>query len=137
MDGRTSSRQQGTWNRWHDALSRYATDVHRRGGHGPRFPRHPSDWRAFAETETAADLVAAPLLGISARSAFVSATVVLVAFVIAGTGLAAILYSSLLAGIDDAAAGRVRDVVAALQFDPVTELDPRSSRLINASSPCK
>ncbi len=62
--------------------------------------------------------------GISARSAFVSATVVLVAFVIAGTGLAAILYSSLLAGIDDAAAGRVRDVVAALQFDPVTELDP-------------
>ncbi len=125
MDGRTSSRQQGTWNRWHDALSRYATDVHRRGGHGPRFPRHPSDWRAFAETETAADLVAAPATGGESRAVGVRiGHGVLVAFVIAGTGLAAILYSSLLAGIDDAAAGRVRDVVAALQFDPVTELDP-------------
>lgn len=62
--------------------------------------------------------------GISARSAFVSATVVLVAFVIAGAGLAVILYSSLLAGIDDAAAGRVRDVVAALEFDAAADLDP-------------
>src|ERR1700712_1107235 len=44
--------------------------------------------------------------GISARSAFVSALVVLVAFVIAGTGLAFILYRSLLGGDGDAAAGR-------------------------------
>jgi signal transduction histidine kinase len=49
--------------------------------------------------------------------------VVLVAFVIAGTGLAFILYRSLLGGVDDAAAGRVRDVVAALQFDAAKDLD--------------
>jgi signal transduction histidine kinase len=61
--------------------------------------------------------------GISARSAFVSATVVLVALTIAGAGLAMILYRSLLAGVDDAAAGRVRDVVSALQFDTAAELD--------------
>jgi len=61
--------------------------------------------------------------GISARSAFASAAVVLVAFVIAGAGLALILYRSLLAGVDDAAAARVRDVVAALQFDAARDLD--------------
>ncbi len=61
--------------------------------------------------------------GISARSAFVSATVVLVALMVAGSGLAIILYRSLLSGVDDAAAGRVRDVVAALQFDTARELD--------------
>jgi signal transduction histidine kinase len=61
--------------------------------------------------------------GISARSAFVSATVVLVAFVIAGAGLALILYRSLLAGVDDAAAARVREVVAGLQYDTAIELD--------------
>jgi signal transduction histidine kinase len=61
--------------------------------------------------------------GISARSAFVSATVVLVAFVIAGAGLAVILYRSLLGGVDDAAAGRVTDIVAALQHDTAAELD--------------
>jgi signal transduction histidine kinase len=61
--------------------------------------------------------------GISARSAFVSATVVLVAFAIAASGLALILYRSLLAGVDDAAAGRVRDVVEALQHDTATEFD--------------
>jgi signal transduction histidine kinase len=61
--------------------------------------------------------------GISARSAFVSASVVLVALMVAGAGLAIILYRSLLSGVDDAAAGRVRDVVAALRFDPATELD--------------
>jgi len=61
--------------------------------------------------------------GISARSAFASAAVVLVAFVIAGVGLALILYRSLLAGVDDAAAARVRDVVAALQFDAARDLD--------------
>jgi signal transduction histidine kinase len=61
--------------------------------------------------------------GISARSAFVSASVVLVAVLVAGAGLAFILYRSLLSGVDDAAAGRVRDVVAALQYDRATELD--------------
>ena len=48
---------------------------------------------------------------------------VLVAFVIAGMSLAVLLYDSLLRGVDDAAAGRVRDVVAALQYDTVAELD--------------
>lgn len=61
--------------------------------------------------------------GISARSAFVAATVVLVAFAVAGAGLAVILYKSLLAGVDDAAAARVGDVVAALQTDTAAELD--------------
>ncbi|WP_293241075.1 HAMP domain-containing sensor histidine kinase [Mycolicibacterium sp.] len=61
--------------------------------------------------------------GISARSAFVSATVVLVALVVAGSGLAIVLYRSLLSGVDEAASGRVRDVVAALQFDTARELD--------------
>lgn len=61
--------------------------------------------------------------GISARSAFVSASVVLVALLVAGAGLAIILYRSLLSGVDDAAAGRVRDVVAALQFDTGAQLD--------------
>ncbi|GAB7072044.1 HAMP domain-containing histidine kinase [Mycobacterium hodleri] len=61
--------------------------------------------------------------GISARSAFVSATVVLVAFVVAGAGLALILYRSLLAGVDDAAAARVGDVIEALHSDTATELD--------------
>lgn len=61
--------------------------------------------------------------GISARSAFVSASVVLVALMVAGSGLAIILYRSLLSGVDDAAAGRVRDIAAALQFDTASELD--------------
>ena len=61
--------------------------------------------------------------GISARSAFVSATVVLVALLVAGSGLAIVLYRSLLSGVDEAASGRVRDVVAALQFDTAKELD--------------
>lgn len=52
-----------------------------------------------------------------------SATVVLVAFVIAGAGLALILYRSLLAGVDDAAAARVADVAAALRYDAPSELD--------------
>ena len=61
--------------------------------------------------------------GISARSAFVSATVVLVTFVIAGSGLAIILNQTLLSSVDDAAAARVRDLVAALRFDTPAELD--------------
>ncbi len=62
--------------------------------------------------------------GIAARSAFVSATVVLVAVMVVGGGLAAILYRSLLSGVDDAAASRVADVVAALKYDTAKDLDP-------------
>jgi signal transduction histidine kinase len=64
-----------------------------------------------------------PSLGIPARSAAVSAIVVLFAFAIAGAGLDAILYRSLLTGVDDAAAGRVRNIVQALQSDPPDDLD--------------
>lgn len=61
--------------------------------------------------------------GIAARAAFVSATVVLVAVIVAGSGLAIVLSRSLLSGVDDAAAGRVHDVLAALQFGAANELD--------------
>ena len=60
--------------------------------------------------------------GISARSAILSATVVFVALAIAGAFLVVVLYRSLLASVD-AAAGRVRDIVAGLAFDPPSELD--------------
>src|SRR5690349_18684373 len=61
--------------------------------------------------------------GISARSAMLSATVVMVAIAVAGAGLLFVLYRSLLSGVDDAAAGRVRDTLAALNFDKPSELD--------------
>ena len=61
--------------------------------------------------------------GISTRSAIVSATVVFVAFAVAGAFLVLVLYRSLLSSIDDAAAGRVRDTLAALAFDKPSELD--------------
>jgi signal transduction histidine kinase len=61
--------------------------------------------------------------GISVRSAAVSGLVTLVALAVAGTGLVAVLYRSLLAGIDDAAAGRVRDIATALQTDIPADLD--------------
>jgi signal transduction histidine kinase len=61
--------------------------------------------------------------GIATRSAIVSATVVLVVFLIAGVGLAVLLYRSLLDGVDDAAAGRVKDIVAAMHSDTIAELD--------------
>jgi len=60
---------------------------------------------------------------ISVRSAIASATVVFVALAIAGGFLVAVLYQSLLSSIDDAAASRVRDTVAALAFDKPAELD--------------
>ncbi len=62
-------------------------------------------------------------LGISARSAAVSAVVVLCALILAGAGLDAVLYRSLLAGVDDAAAARVRDIAAALRSDSLDALD--------------
>ncbi|OMC57677.1 two-component sensor histidine kinase [Mycobacterium sp. IS-836] len=62
-------------------------------------------------------------LGIPARSAAVSAIVVLVGLAFAGAGLDAILYRSLLAGVDDASAGRVRDIAQVLQTNSLNELD--------------
>jgi signal transduction histidine kinase len=47
----------------------------------------------------------------------------LVALTVAGAGLAAVLYRSLLSAVDDAAAGRVRDAVGGLRFDTAEELD--------------
>jgi signal transduction histidine kinase len=67
--------------------------------------------------------VSRPNFGISARSAAVSAIVVLVALTFAGAGLDAILYQSLLAGVDDATAGRVRNIAAALQSNSLNDLD--------------
>ncbi len=62
-------------------------------------------------------------LSISARSAAVSAVVVTVALAVAGAGLEAILYRSLLAGVDDAAAGRVRNIAGSLQSEPSEDLE--------------
>ncbi|HEX4560102.1 MAG TPA: HAMP domain-containing sensor histidine kinase [Mycobacterium sp.] len=61
--------------------------------------------------------------GISTRSAVVSATVVFVALALAGAFLVLVLYRSLLSSVDDGAAGRVRDIVAALALDKPSELD--------------
>lgn len=61
--------------------------------------------------------------GISTRSAIVSATVVLVTMGIAAIGLLFVLYETLETSLDDAAAGRVRDTVASLDFDKPSELD--------------
>ncbi|WP_406817526.1 ATP-binding protein [Mycobacterium sp. M23085] len=66
-----------------------------------------------------------PHWGISARSAAVSALVVLCALSVAGAGLDAILYRSLLAGVDYAAAERVRDIGKALQSASPDDLDSR------------
>jgi hypothetical protein len=63
--------------------------------------------------------------GIAARSAFVSATVVLVALVVAGGGLVVVLDRSLTASLDAAAAARLQDVAAGLQTDTAGELDAR------------
>jgi hypothetical protein len=68
-------------------------------------------------------------LGISARSAAVSAIVVLFALTLAGAGLDTILYRSLLAAAD-AAAGRVRDIAGALQSNSINDLD---STLLNTN----
>lgn len=52
-----------------------------------------------------------------------SAIVVLCALSVAGAGLDAILYRTLLTGVDYAAAERVRDITKALQFDSPEDLD--------------
>jgi signal transduction histidine kinase len=64
-----------------------------------------------------------PNLGISARSAAVSAIVVLVALALAGGGFVTILYQSLLEGVDDATAGRVGHIVEALRSNSPDKLD--------------
>jgi signal transduction histidine kinase len=64
-----------------------------------------------------------PHLGISARSAAVSAIVVLCALTVAGAGLDAILYRSLLADVDYASGERVRDIGKALQSDSPDDVD--------------
>jgi signal transduction histidine kinase len=65
-----------------------------------------------------------PRLGsIAARSAFVSATVVLVALTVAGAALVLLLFRSLLSGLDAVAAGRIHDIAAGLQFDTPQDLD--------------
>ncbi len=56
--------------------------------------------------------------------------VVLVALTLAGLGLDLIFYRSLLASVDDAAAGRVRAIVHALQSDSPDDLD---SALLNTN----
>ena len=62
--------------------------------------------------------------GISARSALVAATVVFVALTAAGAILAAVLYRSMLSGIDSTAAARVGDVAANLEAGGAAGLDP-------------
>ena len=57
------------------------------------------------------------------RSAMISAAVVLVAMTLVGGALAGLLYRQLLADVDDAAARRVGDVAASLQFDSAPDLD--------------
>jgi signal transduction histidine kinase len=59
----------------------------------------------------------------SARSALVSATVMLVALTVAGAILLSVLYFSLLSAADDAAASRLRDITKALQSEPTPDLD--------------
>lgn len=61
--------------------------------------------------------------GISARSAFVAASVVFVALGIAGLVLAAVLYRSMLSGVDNAAAARVAQVAAGIARGGPAALD--------------
>jgi signal transduction histidine kinase len=62
--------------------------------------------------------------GISARSALVAATVVFVALTAAGAILAAVLYRSMLSGIDSTAAQRVGDLAGSLENGGAAGLDP-------------
>jgi signal transduction histidine kinase len=70
-----------------------------------------------------ARLLRLPSLGISARSAVISAAVVLVALTFAGVTFDLILYRSLLSAIDEATAGRVHAIVAALHSDSPDDLN--------------
>ncbi|MEM6106321.1 HAMP domain-containing sensor histidine kinase [Mycobacterium sp. 050272] len=61
---------------------------------------------------------------ISARSALVSATVILVALVMAGAILLLVLYFALVSAADDAAASRLRDIAKTLQSEATPDIDP-------------
>jgi signal transduction histidine kinase len=61
--------------------------------------------------------------GISGRSAVVSGSAVLIAWVIAGAALIVVLNTTLLKDVDAAAADRVGDVASALRDDPPSALD--------------
>ena len=65
-----------------------------------------------------------PTWGISGRSAFVAAAVVFVALALAGAVLATVLYRSMLAGVDSAAAARVSDIASALDSGGIAEISP-------------
>jgi signal transduction histidine kinase len=62
--------------------------------------------------------------GVSARSAFVAASVVFVVLVIAGGGLAAVLYRTMLSGVDSAAAGRVSEIADDVQSAGPAGVEP-------------
>lgn len=61
---------------------------------------------------------------ISARSALVSATVILVALSMAGGILLSVLYFALISASDDAAASRLRDIAQTLQSETTPDIDP-------------
>lgn len=61
---------------------------------------------------------------ISARSALVSATVILVALAVAGAILLLVLYFALISAADDAAASRLRDIAKTLQSETTPDIDP-------------
>lgn len=61
--------------------------------------------------------------GIPVRSAAVSATVVLVAFIVTSAGLITVLNTTLLAGIDAAVTDRVTNLASALHDDSPADLD--------------
>src|ERR1700754_3066444 len=60
---------------------------------------------------------------ISARSALVSATVILMALTVAGAILLSVLYFSLISAADNAAASRLRDITKTLQSE-TPDIDP-------------
>jgi len=62
--------------------------------------------------------------GISARSAFVAASVVFVVLGIAGAGLATVLYRTMLSGVDSAAAVRISEIADAVQTAGPAGVEP-------------
>ncbi|MGV0744687.1 HAMP domain-containing sensor histidine kinase [Mycolicibacterium sp. XJ870] len=62
--------------------------------------------------------------GVSARSAAVAGSVVFVALTVAGAVLAAVVYRTLLAGVESAAVHRLGQIAAALEADGPQRLDP-------------
>lgn len=64
-----------------------------------------------------------PHWSIAARSALIAGTVVFVAFTLTGAVLTSVFYRTLIAGVDAAAAARVRDVSAGLIEDSPADLD--------------